>query len=72
MLFEFQQQKSRTVGPGFGSGVAPGIFQLGADSSDDGAKICFLGYYKCQKSRKNRFSPSDGELPCSEEEAIAP
>ena len=34
------------------SGVAPGIFRLGADSSDEGAKIWFSGYYKCQKSPK--------------------
>ena len=34
----------------------------GADSSDEGAKIWFSGYYKCQKSPKNRYSPSDGGL----------
>ena len=33
-------------------GVAPGIFRRGADSSDEGAKIWFSGYYKCQKSPK--------------------
>ena len=27
-------------------------FPTGADSSDEGAKIWFLGYYKCQKSPK--------------------
>ena len=32
----------------------------GADSSDEWTKIWFSGYYKCQKSPKNRFSPSDG------------
>ena len=41
-------------------GVAPGIFQRGADSSDEWAKIWFSRYYKCQKSPKNCFSPSDG------------
>ena len=41
-------------------GVAPGMFQRGADSSDEEAKIWFSGYYKCQKSPKNRYSPSDG------------
>ena len=44
----------------------------GADSSDEGAKIWFSGYYKCQNLRKNRFSPSDGGLACSDEGAIAP
>ena len=34
------------------SGVAPGIFRRGADSSDEGAKKWFSGYYKCQKSSK--------------------
>ena len=34
------------------SGVAPGIFRQGADSSDEGAKRWFSGYYKCQKSPK--------------------
>ena len=33
---------------------------MGVDSSDEGAKIWFSGYYKCQKSPKNRVSPSDG------------
>ena len=33
-------------------GVAPGIFHRGTDSSDEGAKITFSGYYKCQKSPK--------------------
>ena len=28
------------------------IFRQGADSSDEGAKIWFSGYYKCQKSPK--------------------
>ena len=34
------------------TGVAPEIFRRGADSSDEGAKIWLLGYYKCQKSPK--------------------
>ena len=37
------------------TGVAPGIFRRGADLSDEGAKIWFSGYHKCQKSPKNRF-----------------
>ena len=42
-------------------GVVPGIFRRGADSSNEGAKIWFSGYYKYQKSpKKNHFSPSDG------------
>ena len=31
-----------------------------ADSSDEVAKIWRSGYYKCQKSPKNRLSSSDG------------
>ena len=46
--------------------VAPEIFRRGADSSYEGAKIWYLGYYKCQKSPKNRVSPSDGGLACSD------
>ena len=34
----------------FVAGMAPVIFQWGADSSDEGGKIWLLGYYKCQKS----------------------
>ena len=34
------------------TGVAPGIFRRGAESSDEGAKIWLSGYYKCQKSQK--------------------
>ena len=37
------------------SGVTPGIFRRGADSSDEGAKIWFSGYYKCQNLRKITF-----------------
>ena len=54
------------------AGVVPGIFRRGADSSDEGAKIWFSGYYKCQKSPKKSLSPSDGGLACSDEGAIAP
>ena len=48
------------------------FFRRGADSSDEGAKIWFLGYYKCQKSPKKRFSPSDGGLACSDGEGYSP
>ena len=42
------------------SGMAPGIFRSGgADSSDKGAKVLFLGYFHCKKSSKNSLSPSD-------------
>ena len=34
------------------TGEAPGIFRRGADSSDEGAKIWFSEYYKCQNLRK--------------------
>ena len=35
------------------------------------AKIWFSGYYKCQKSPKNSFSPSNKGLACSDGGAIA-
>ena len=35
-------------------------FQKGADAYNEGAKIGFSGYYKCQKSPKTSFSLSDG------------
>ena len=35
------------------AGVAPRNFRRGADSCEEGAKIWFSGYYKCQKSPKN-------------------
>ena len=39
------------------AGVVPGIFRRGTDYSDEGAKIWFSGYYKCQKSpKKSRFT----------------
>ena len=38
----------------------------GADSSDKRAKIRFSGYYKCQKSPRNSFSPSDAGLARSD------
>ena len=34
-------------------------FPTGGDSFDEGAKIWFSGYYKCQKSPKKLLSPSD-------------
>ena len=46
--------------------VAPGIFRWGAGSYDQGAKIRFSGYDKCQKSPKICFSPSVGGLACSD------
>ena len=46
--------------------VAPGLFQRGADSSNEGAKVWFSGYYKCQKFPKNHSSPSDRGLACSD------
>ena len=52
-------------------GVAPGIFRREADSSDEGAKLWFSEYYKCKKSPKNHFSPSDRGLACSDGGAIA-
>ena len=48
------------------AGVAPGIFQPGADFSNEGAKIWLSGYYKCQKSPTHSRSPSDGGLVCSD------
>ena len=44
----------------------------GADSSDEGAKICFQGTINAINLRKNRFSPSDEGLACFDEGAIAP
>ena len=44
------------------SWVAQGIFRRGADSSDEGDKIWFSGYYKCQKSsKKSLFSLRQGD-----------
>ena len=48
------------------TGVAPEIIRRGDDSSNEGAKIRFAGYYKCQESPKKSFSPSDGGLACSD------
>ena len=45
-----------TVNPG----VAPGIFQRGADFSNEGAKCGFQGTITAKNLRKNSFSPSDG------------
>ena len=47
-------------------GVTPRTFRRGAGSSEEGAKIWSSGYYKCLKSPKNRVSPSDGGLACSD------
>ena len=63
---------SKSILESLKQGVVPGIFRWGPDSSDEGAKIRFSGYYKCQKSLKNHFSPSDGGLACSDGGAIAP
>jgi len=46
------------------SGVAPGT-PTGAYSSDEGAKILFSGYYKCQKSENIAFHLLKGGLACS-------
>ena len=35
--------------------VAPGILRRGAESSDNGAKIRYSWYYKCQKSPEMGF-----------------
>ena len=50
----------------FKPGVAPGIFQRGADSSDKGAKIWFSGYYECQKSPKKLCFTFRRGLACSD------
>ena len=47
-MHQFQRKSNFTK-----SGMAPGIFRRGADSSDEWAKIWFSGYYKCKKSPKN-------------------
>ena len=41
------------------------ISDEGADSSNEGTKIWFSGYYKYKKSPKNRSCSSDGGLVCS-------
>ena len=46
--------------------LLPGIFQRGADSSDEGAKIWFSGYYKCQKSPKKLLFTFRRGLACSD------
>ena len=40
-----------------GTGVAPGIFLRGANSSDEGAKMWFSGYQRSQKSPKKSIFP---------------
>ena len=42
-----------TLSKAFETGVAPGIFRQGDDSSDEGARIRLSGYCKCQKSPTN-------------------
>ena len=49
---ETSQTLGRLAFPLPTSGVAPGIFRRGAESSDEGAKIWLSGYYKCQRSPK--------------------
>ena len=44
------------------SGGGARNFPTGAESSDEGAKIWFSGYYEYQKSPKKSLSPSDGGL----------
>ena len=40
-------------------------FLMGANSSNEGAKIQFSGYYRCQIFPKMHFLPSDGGQACS-------
>ena len=54
------------------AGVAPGIFRRGAESSDEGAKIWFSGYYKCQKSPKKSLFTFQREASMLRRGAIAP
>ena len=42
------------------TGVAPGIFRRGTDSSDEGAKYGVQGTINTKNLRKDRFTPSDG------------
>ena len=79
LLFKFlsiaclASQRDSTRIFGVKPGVAPGIFRRGASSSDEGAKIRFLGYFDCQKSpKKIVFHLPTGELACSDRGAIAP
>ena len=43
------------------SGVAPGIFRRGADSTDKGAKIRFSGTINARNLQKNACLRSDGD-----------
>ena len=47
------------------SGVAPGIFWWGADSSDEGAKLLFLGTFTAKNLRKIVFHLLTVGLACS-------
>ena len=47
------------------TGVASGIFRRGLILPTRGLKYGFQGTIKARNLRKNRFSPSDGGLACS-------
>ena len=40
--------------------MVPEIFGRGTDSSNEGAKMQLIGYYKLQEFSKNSFPSSDG------------
>ena len=49
------------------SGVVPGIFRrVGLTPPKRGLKYDFQGTINAKNLRKNRFSPSDGGLACSD------
>ena len=48
------------------AGVVQGVFRRGFDSSDEGAKIWFSRYYKCQKSSKQWLFAYRRGLGCSD------
>ena len=52
------------------SGVAPGIFRRGMNLTTRGLKYVCQGTIIAKNLRKNRFSPSDGGLACSDEGTI--
>ena len=41
-------------------------FPTDDESSDEGLKYCFQGTINAKHLQKNRFSPSDGGLACSD------
>ena len=51
---------------GFWTGVAPGIFRRGLTLPTRGLKSGFQGTINAKNIRKNRVSPSDGGLACSD------